>query len=186
MGRVVICIVAVFLLDLAFMLFLQGGGDLVELARALRLVSADPALVSQAVHDPEVAALNDGPSKDIDSVRETRADSVVPPGNPVRKATPTRVRSIKRNEVIRQVRSLPRRSYVARELAEPFSDTVIWVHQASYVPEEQIERVETPRNNSTRPPAANFAPVKRSFFSRARPVVKKPYDWVKAFSSKIF
>ena len=181
MGKLVLGIVVVFCLSLAFILFIRGGGDLVELAQAIDVRSADPVLVSQELDIPELAAQNNTPDEDIYDVQIPQAVSFE---HTLRRAIPTQ--SIKRVEIAKKVRSEPLDPYALNEPAEPFTDTVIWIERASFVADSQNDRVEKPLIKTHETPAANFAPSKRSFFSRARPVVRKPYDWIKAFATKLF
>ena len=183
MGKLVLGIVVVFCLNLAFLLFMRGGGDLVELAQAINVRSVDPVLISQEMEVPEIAAQYI-PSKDIYDSQVPKTDSISLE-NTFRAEIPRRIQANKRVQA-RKVRSQPLRSYTLNEPAESFTDTVIWLERASYLSESQTDRLDDPQPRSAAPPVTYFEPTKRSFFSRARPVVKKPYDWLKAFGTKLF
>jgi hypothetical protein len=182
-AKLVLGIVVVFCLNLAFILFIRSGGDLVELAQAISIPPADSTLVSQAFEVPEQETQNKTPSEDIYRFPVPKTVSVV---NFQRKAIPSRVRSVERGEVARKVRSQPLRPYAVDKTVEPFADTVIWIERASYAPYHQSGRVENPPMRTTKSPVTAFAQRKRSPFRRIGTVAKKPYDWIKAFATKLF
>jgi len=183
MGKVVLGIVAVFVLDLAFILFIKGGGDVVELSRAIRLASVDPTYISQEVQGPEIA-LSSGPDEDIYAFPVPETHTITPAVNRDRSSV-THIRSDKKTDVRRTIRN-PRLSPYTAKTGEPFTDTVIVIERASYVPQNQIDRAENPPIKAIQAASPNFAPVKRSFFSRAGLIVRKPYDWTKTLASKLF
>ena len=179
MGKLVVAIAVVFCLDLAFILFLQGGGDLVDLSRAMN-VPFDPIVISQELEIPEAASLKT-PDKDIYDVHDPIIDRVYQ-GN-LRTAAPSRIQSSRKREIARKIVTSPLRSYVSEVPAETFTDTVIWIERTSFVSDRQDERVRAGQDRGEVPTAAK---KKRSFFSRVRPLVTKPYDWARTFASKLF
>ena len=181
MGKLVLGIVVVFCLSLAFILFIRGGGDLVELAQAINLRSVDPVLIFQGLEIPEAQNTQ---SEDIYAAHAPKTDSISLE-NTFRTEIPRQIQVNKRVQ-IRRVRSQPLRSYALKGPAEPFTDTVIWIERASYLSESQIDRLDDLQPKPAAPPVTDFEPTKRSFFSRARHVVKKPSDWLKAFGTKLF
>ena len=183
MGKLVLVIAVVFCLDLAFILFIRNGGDLVELAQAINVRSVDTVLISQEMELPEGTARKN-PNEDIYDVQVPKADSISSEVN-FRRAIPRRIQANKSVQ-IRKARNQPLRSYALKEPAEPFTDTVILIARANYTSYGHSERVQNPSSKITKTHVTNFTPIKRSFFSRARPVVRKPYDWLRAIATNFF
>ena len=183
MAKLVLGIVVVFCLNLAFILFIRSGGDLVELAQAISIPSPDSTLLSQILEAPEREAQNKTPGEDIYKFPGPKTVSVV---SFQRKAIPSRVRSIDRGEVARKVRSQPLRSYAVNKPVEPFTDMVIWIERVSYAPYRQNGPVENRPIRTTKAPVNALAQRKRLPFRRIATVAKKPYDWIKAFATKLF
>ena len=179
MGKLVAAIAVVFCLDLAFILFIRGGGDMVEFSQAMN-VRFDPIMISRQLEIPEGALLRT-PDRDIYDVYDEVIDRVNP-GN-ARTAMPTRIRSSKKRAIARKTDGVPLRSYASEQPAETLTDTVIWIERASYVPDRAGPRVVAGLNMTGVPTAVK---KKKSFFSRVRPIVTRPYEWVRTFASRSF
>jgi hypothetical protein len=179
MGKFVVGIVVIFILHLAFILFLQSGIDLVELYQALNLTSRDVALVSKEMDVPQ--GTGPVPANDIDESRSAPKTVTSPPKS--LRSDPKRTRAVNRIETAKKV---DRRPYRFNESQTQFADTVIYVQRDAVVHEYQGDVVYTPVDNLAIPPTPNFEPIKKSTFTRIRSVARKPYDWARSFASKVF
>lgn len=165
MGKKVFLIAVVICLDLAFILMMRddNGAD--------RSRSIEPPAARQPIpitDQPEQPISDDRVAADEDQPRTARLSRSVSD-------------------------KVPRKAYASQKVQnrpaedrapEKFTDTIIWYERASYVHDDEPDRVavtaaKTTRNND------NASQKKRSFFDRALPVVKKPYRWVKTLVTKL-
>jgi len=178
MGKLIIGIVIVFVLQLAFVLYLRSGPDVVELSQLSNMPSSDVVSLTGEVEHPEPSA-QVFPNEDIYEIYDapTATSTLV-----VKRGDPAPARSAKRS---RTVRSFERGPSGSSEPPVLFSDTVIIVERNESVPNYQGDEF-VPESVIRKPLVPNFEPTKRSPFTRVRAVVRKPYDWARGFATKIF
>ena len=177
MGKLITGIIVVFVLDLAFVLYLRSGIDLVELAR---MSSSDLVLLGPQLEVPEPTRVP--PNESSYEVYQSPTASVSP-AKAVRSSNSYRVRSVNNFET--PLRKEDRRPPKFKE-PESFADTVIIAGHDGPVPNYQGDEPDIPGDAFSKTSVPNFEPKKRSPFMRVRSVVRKPYDWAKSFASKLF
>jgi hypothetical protein len=183
MDKKVLAIIAIGALHLTLMWALRGSLKPEELARGPEIVHPDAAPIEPNPYNPPTVLAVEPKIEETDRNVETdRAGD-----QPVFARTVSKKRILpSRNEVPRSVDTdiVPQRAVA---VAPPiFQDTIIWVKRAEVQPIYRAERADAVEPKAA--PAARIAtPIKkkRSFFKRAAPVIRKPYDWIKALISKL-
>ena len=177
MGKLITGIIVVFVLDLAFVLYLRSGTDFVELAQ---MPSSDLVLLGPQLEVPESTQVP--PNESIYEVYQSPVASVSPT-KAVRPSNSYRVRSVNNFET--PLRKADRRPPKFKG-PESFADTVIIAGHDGPVPNYQSYEPDIPGDAFSKTSVPDFEPKKRSPFMRVRSVVRKPYDWAKSFASKLF
>lgn len=171
-------IALVVVLDVAFIWMIAVEPDSPEIARAIGPTAAVPVIHDQQISEP--VAIDDTTEPVVDDTFEMSD--------------------------IRESRSSRRGSGSSARVAQPetatitvsaptklFQDTVIWIGRTE-VPVKIDQREEAPvfaESKHDQAMQASFAEPrsvrkkKRSFESKAFSVIKKPYDWMKAFADKL-
>ena len=183
MVRKIAVIFFIICLDIAFILIIRGDFqpmrdievaslEAVSSFESFDTISVEPPLLDEA--EPDSMEIQ---QKDWE--RATRY-SLLP--QTLSQAQPARVRTFH----AKRLRKRPNLDlYAANEPFEEFKDTIIWYKHAG--DERKIER---DRMIDVMPTAAyqeDTIPVrrKRSVISKALPIVKKPYDWLKELASEL-
>jgi hypothetical protein len=173
-------IALVVVLDVAFVWMMAVQPDAPEIARAIGPTAAVPVVLEEQISEP--VAINDSTEPVVDDGFEVRD--------------------------LRGSRSNRRSSGLANRVAQPdgvavtataptklFRDTIIWIGRTE-VPVKIDQRDEVPISAEPKqvdPMQASIAESptrdnerkKRSFQSKAFGVMKKPYEWMKAFADKL-
>ena len=179
MKKLIIGIVAIICLDIGFILSRstapEGEVASVNLGETGSVATAPPADAPVPVTNVEPAA------PDVDKVE----DIAVRPSIPVRKSITVqhRARSRTHGRILARHRRTPS--------GPKFQDTTILyaVHKPIELKTANPPAAGGVAERSQLPPKkAEAEPKKpnRSFIARAIPIVKKPYDWIKALATKIF
>ncbi len=109
---------------------------------------------------------------------------------PFAETIPTSLNRIERTSVqkavqVKKHRRVRARSNNAANATLKFADTVIYVKRSEPFQFQQVSYVEP--KVSTPEPIVEIRPEqkKKSFFSKAAPIVKKPYEWLKDLAAKL-
>ena len=184
MDKKVLAIIAIGALHLTLMWALRGTLKPEELARGPEIVHPDAAPIEPNPYNPPTVLAVEPKIEETD--RNVVTDRAGDQPLFARAASKKKRVSPSRNDVPRSVDTdiVPQRAVA---VAPPvFQDTIIWVKRAEVQPIYRAERAAVVEPNTA--PAAQIAtPIKkkRSFFKRAAPVIRKPYDWIKALISKL-
>ena len=181
MFKLVSGIALVVLLDVAFIWMMAVEPDAPEMARAVGPTAAVPVIHEQQISEP--VAIDDSTEPAVDDsfdVRDIRGS-----------------RSNRRGSGYDRVAQPDAVAVTATAPTELFKDTIIWIGRTE-VPVKIDQRDEGPISAESRQadsvqasiaesPAARDGETKkkRSFQSKAFGVMKKPYDWMKAFADKL-
>lgn len=174
-------IALVVLLDVAFIWMIAVESDSPEMARAIGPTAAVPVIHEQRISEP--VAIDDSTERVVDDslqVRDIRGSrsNKSGSGSTGRVAQPDTA------------------TVAATAPAKLFQDTIIWIGRTE-VPVKIDNREEIPVIAESKQDGAMHASIaeprtpravekkKRSFESKAFGVIKKPYDWMKAFADKI-
>jgi len=170
-------IALVVLLDVAFIWMMAVEPDSPEIARAIG-PTAVPVILEEQISEPVAIDDSTEPAAgETDEVRDIRGR-----------------RSTKRNFGSADRVAQPETSAIAVTAPERlFKDTIIWIGRTE-VPVKIDDREEVPviaesrqddevQASISEPRAAEKK--KRSFEAKAFSVIKKPYDWMKAFADKL-
>lgn len=165
MGKKVFLIAVVICLDLAFILIMRDDNW------ADRSQSTEPPATRHPIpiaYQPEQPINDDRVAVDEDQSRTASLRRSVSNEAP-RKAYP-----------LRKIQNRP----AENRALEKFTDTIIWYERANYVRDDEPDRVAVTTGKTTKK-SDNASQKKKSFFDRALPVVKKPYQWVKTLVTKL-
>lgn len=170
-------IALVVLLDVAFIWMIAVEPDTPEIARNIGPTAAVPLIHDQQIYEP--VAIDDSTEPVVDDSFEFR-DIRGP-------------RSSRRNSVSASRVAQPDAPTVAATApSKLFKDTIIWIGRTE-VPVNIDQREEVPVVAESKYDnliqASIYEPrsaqKKRSFESKAFRVIRKPYDWMKAFADKL-
>lgn len=174
MDKKILAIAVVFCLDLVFIFYAGGMFYSVEPEDSVHLGS-----LSQTSYPKEFsgAGVPDS-SRDTSAVVSNDRNELLRTRNVAAPLPPVSGRS--------RVSRTSRRSSptdVGKQDAELFTDTIILIKRSKIHDENAQSRPAKhyPANKTT----SDNGPKKRSVFSRALPVAKKPYDWMKSLVSKL-
>ncbi len=171
-------IALIVLLDVAFIWMMAAEPDAPEIARAIGPTAASPVIYEQPSAEPE--AIDDSKEPVADESYEVRD-----------------VRGSRQNyrglEEAARVAQPETATVTATAPAKLFQDTIIWIGRTE-VPVKIDNREEVPVIAEPKQEDAIQASIaepkarekkKRSFESKAFGVIKKPYEWMKAFADKL-
>jgi hypothetical protein len=170
MDRRVVVIAFVICLDLAFILLMRGSGETVDALKPIPPPTVEPVNIPL---ETEVAETTNDVSPRTIAARKNR----------------DLARIARRPETVHNFPTARRAASRARRTpavpAAEFKDTIIWIQPAAYVRAEQPSRRPVTSSSREKPHSVLYAKKKRSIFSRTVPVVKKPYQWLKALALKL-
>lgn len=181
MKRKIVIIAVVVCLDLAFIVLMRAGFRSANLSQSIEAPASDPISIARRPADPPISPLHAVSSAEVEQVPVLQATKVY---RAAIKRLPRR--ESRTSKPVAIARSFPHRpgATVPAQQAPVFTDTVIWFQRASYVKDQRediaVAEIKTAQNS--------IVPVKqkkKSFFSRALPVIKKPYDWLKSLGSSL-
>ena len=176
MLKLVSGIALVVLLDIAFIWMTAVESEAPELARAIGPTAASPVIHEERPAEP--VAIDDNVEPAVDDsfeMRDLRASRSGRKGSSDRVAQPDTA------------------TIAATAPAKLFQDTIIWIGRTE-VPVKIDDREEAPvvaEPKQDDPVQASISEPrsvekrKRSFQSKAFGVIKKPYEWMKAFADKL-
>lgn len=174
MSKKVIGIAVIAGLDLAFIVLMQAGWDTSEVAQNIQPPDRYQQSLTQKQSLPEleVPIETEAVSDSDESVAATVASQKrrIEPAAPVRAQKHRRTRS---------------RSANTANAGVEFTDTVIYVKRSQPFQFQQVSLVEP--KITTPEPITEIRPEskRKSFFSKAAPIVKKPYEWIKDLAEKL-
>lgn len=178
MDKKVLAIIVIGALHLTLMWFMRGSLKPEELAHGTGMMHPDAAPIEPNPYTaPKVLAADEqetnGGEKNFKKPVLAQAISKKPD-------LPARNAKLHRSRDMEMIAG--RTDTVAPPV---FQNTIIWVKRAEVQPVYQAERAAVIEPKIA--PAANIAPIKkrRSFFKKAGPVIRKPYDWIKTLISKL-
>jgi hypothetical protein len=183
MDKKVWAIVGIIALHLALILFFRGTLKPEEMAQA-----------GKTSH-PDVSPIEPNPYLVPTILEEPASHPTAPAGQTVAQAVkkPDRIATVasrfktRRNQPPLSERTFqPIQDRTAAVTPPVFQDTIIWVKTSDVRPIYLADRkAVTERTEAA--PVARIAPIKkkRSFFKKAVPVLRKPYDWIKTLVSKL-
>lgn len=181
MNKKILAIAVVFCLDLAFIVMIGGMFQQAEPMEVAVSHRSLPSGISENAKYPKAAPDTDA-SEDAAVDDPALTFQGIARSNTVRAAASNPLRSeTRQNRGIRPKR--PAFDYDERyQSAEPLRDTIILVKRNRVANGDQKDprAVRDPNEK-----AAERPEKKRSIFSRAVPVVKKPYDWMKSLVSRL-
>ena len=169
-------IVLIVLLDVAFIWMMAAEPDAPEIARAIGPAAA-PVIYEQPSTEPEAIDDSKEPVDDSYEVRDVRRSR----------------QNYRGMEEAARVAQPEAATVTAKAPAKLFQDTIIWIGRTE-VPvkidnREEVPVIAEPKQEDTiqasiaEPKASEKK--KRSFESKAFGVIKKPYEWMKAFADKL-
>ena len=175
MRKLILGIAVVICLDLAFILAMMSDVESFELAKVVETPIVNPMSVARRLEASNLPAVDETAVLEVGE--ETENDKY---------RAPNATQPVRRLETARKTNRIRPRSFArSYKPAVKFEDTIIWFERRNYAQEEGF----TPNVAAQSKPDKSIAdrPVekKKSFFSRALPVVTKPYDWLKSFASKL-
>lgn len=184
MRKLILGMAVVICLDLAFIFSVMVEMDNSEIARIVQtppapIISSPPAV---ATSEPETQATTD-------TLADSDANPLSPEQGPaVSRAKQERKRGLRNAGASDEMVAASTKPKIAPyQPAVKFEDTIIWIEKANYIPEVRAEKAPPPPPERAKEAAVR--PVekkkKKNIFSRALPVITKPYDWVKALVSKL-
>lgn len=172
MSKKVIGIAVIAGLDLAFIVLMQAGWDTSEVAQNIQPPNRYQQSLTQKQSLPELEVPvqaetlsdSDEPAVVTASVPRHRFESTVP---------------------AKKHRRPKARSPQAASKGVEFSDTVIYVKRSEPFQFQQVSLVEP--KTTTPEPITEIRPEskRKSILSKAAPIVKKPYEWIKDLAAKL-
>ena len=175
MDKKVWAILGIVCLQLAAVWFLKGSLLPEELTEASKPAQSYAAKILRNVHSPKPPQITASNQPDIVTVPTL---NTFRPHAAHSQVTNTR-RTVRTGA--RRAKTLPPSSYAVNQ--PKFTDTIIYVKRTEYQPYERLKRTEVSKPIKT--PVADIKPKKKTIWSRALPVVKKPYQWMKTLVSKL-
>jgi len=172
MSKKVIGIAVIAGLDLAFIILMQGRWDFSEVSQHIEPTDRYERYLTQRQSMPELE-INDQAEE------------------PERLATPSSTARIERPRSVRNATHIPKkRTKRSRPSGEPaatakFTDTIIYVKRSEPFEFQQVSLIEPQLPASEPVLEIQPEPKKKSFFARAAPIIKKPYEWVKDLAEKL-
>lgn len=183
MVRKIAIILFIICLDIAFILIVRGDFQPMRLAEVANLeaITSFGDLDQSAVEPPRLDDIDlkvyDNEHSNYNDASDSRALPVeITLTEPV-KAKPRRPK--------RSVRKPAFALYASNEPFEGFTDTVIWYDKPG-----GDRRAGSDRTMAVVPTVASDVDLlpakrKRSIFSKAVPIMRKPYDWLREFASEL-
>ncbi|MCW5956846.1 MAG: hypothetical protein KIT61_09685 [Pyrinomonadaceae bacterium] len=176
--KMILGIAVVICLDLAFILSMMSQFQSAELAKVIE--SPIPVPITIARNTLAAAVPAETETDEIGTeIAETR--------DPERVFARTERRP--KQDVHEQRSGVPSPRTATNKFEPPiFESTIIWIERpTSYEFEARPISEAADQKPVDRPLAAKPMPErkKRNFFAKALPVIKKPYDWIKAFVEKL-
>jgi len=178
MSKKVIGIAVIAGLDLAFIVLMQAGWDPTEVSQTITPPDRYQQSLTQKQSLPELnapaepAAISDSdePAPETTSAARLRNERSATVQNVVN----TQKHKRARNRSGKSIKSTP-----------IFTDTVIYVKRSEPFQFQQVSYAE-PKVSAPEPIAEiRPEPKKKSFLSKAAPIVKKPYEWLKDLAAKL-
>lgn len=174
MRKLILGIAVVICLDLAFILAMMSDVESFELAKIVETPIVNPMSVARRLEAGNLPTVDETAVQEVDETENGKYRA------------PNATRPFRRLETARKTNKIRSRS-VANGYAPAvkFEDTIIWFERKNYTQEESFTPKVTMRSKPEKSIADRPVEKKKSFFSRALPVVTKPYDWLKSFASKL-
>jgi hypothetical protein len=178
MSKKVIGIAVIAGLDLAFIVLMQAGWDPSEVSQTIEPPNRYQQSLTQKQSLPELVAPveTEAVSDSDEPVAVTAATS--------RRANETS--AIAQNVIVKKKHRRGRgKTRDAVESTPKFRDTVIYVKRSEPFQFQQVSYVEP--KITTPEPIDEIRPEskRKSFLSKAAPIVKKPYEWIKDLAAKL-
>lgn len=178
--NVILGIVVVICLDLAFILLTMSDASSDQIARAIDYPVVAP---EQIFRRPEISS----PSEVVVATEESADEKNVSAS--AKKYSNGLFRDSSRTAGS-EVRMRQDQERVNDDPPVKFEDTVIWYERVNYSVREQAEPIDISADCPIRRAPLKFesepAQKKRSLITKALPVIKKPYDLLKTFGSKLY
>lgn len=189
MQKLILGIIAVALLQIGFLTYVTSDGS----DEMLALNNRQPATTvtgDYQLSDDSFVIDTSADSEGAFSDGADRIDTVRPTWKSIRAETSARRKSY----IGGGSRSL-RKNNRQPQMREPFVPEQVIITYASYKPYKFVDREREPEGNVqfvnrpeivAEPPVARIQKAqKRSFLAGALPIIKKPYEWIKALGSKL-
>jgi hypothetical protein len=188
MGKKVVVITFVILLELAFVIIMRGDFQSEALSQVSEPGAQPPVLIARRSETPPQINSDEVAAKISYENPEELERSRLAPVRTLR-SIGNRNRTKRKPDLAGKIHSPTFRTFTKKESPVKLSDTIIWIEKPTLAQNVQAD-VHSPRKavdprKATNYSAAKIVKKKRSGFSRIVPIVRKPYDWLKALAVRL-
>ena len=182
MGKKVVVIAFVVCLDLAFVFIMRGDFQSEALSQMAESTTEPPVLIARRSEIPQPTV-----SEEIPETRFRQSPEILlrPRATAIKisKSIESRNRTNRKFDDVKNLHRPATRTFTVKQSPENFSDTVIWIEKPTFAQNVRAD-VHSPQK-AIDAPKAKIVRKKRSSFARVFPILRKPYDWLKALAIRL-